>query len=46
MTLETVQLSKVGKTEKRSSKSPNSRKYWGEMSSGAETYAKELIAQL
>ena len=27
MTLETVQLSKVGKTEKRTSKSPNSRKY-------------------
>jgi integrase len=27
MTLETFQLSKVGKTEKRTSKSPNSRKY-------------------
>jgi integrase len=27
MTLATVQLSKVGKTEKRTSKSPNSRKY-------------------
>ena len=27
MTLETAQLSKVGKTEKRTSKSPNSRKY-------------------
>ena len=27
MTLATVQLSKVGKTAKRASKSPNSRKY-------------------
>jgi hypothetical protein len=27
MILETVQLSKVGKIEKRNSKSPNSRKY-------------------
>ncbi|WP_017313891.1 hypothetical protein [Mastigocladopsis repens] len=40
MTTQTLQPPKVGKTEKPERQSPNSRKYWGEMSNRTESYAK------